>query len=101
MEETVAYLYSWCSTRDGVFKPADYRGVKMAVISLLGGSVMAGREESHSIMRDFKKGVRNGTISVGTLLFGLPEARETELYNLHLENIRVFEEKYNIKDEEN
>lgn len=105
MEETVSYLHSWCCTRDGKYKPVDYRGVKLAVISLLSNNVMASKEQSHNIIDEFKNGVINGSVLVqpATFIFaiGLPEFREAELYDKHCENVRLFEEKYHIKHEEN
>ena len=101
MEETVSYLHSWCCTKDGEYKPVDYRGVKMAVISLLNGSVMASREESHNILDDFKDGVKNGSILVQASLFSIPGLKESELYERHVENVKLFEKKYSIKHEKN
>ena len=99
MEETVSYLHSWCCTRNGEYHPTDYRSVKMAVISLLGGSAVAGREESHDIIGSFKNGVRNGSIMIGTQCFGLSKDYEEELYKKHTEHVKHFEEKYNIANE--
>jgi hypothetical protein len=101
MEETVSYLHSWCCTRNGEYHPTDYRGVKMAVISLLGGSAVASREESHDIIGSFKNGVRNGSIMIGTQCFGLSKDYEEELYKKHAEHVKHFEEKYNIANERN
>lgn len=105
MEETVSYLHSWCCTRDGEYKPVDYRGVKLALISLLGNNVMASREQSHSVIEAFKNGVINGNVMVSpatyVLAIGLPELRKSELYEKHCENVRLFEEKYCTKHEEN
>lgn len=101
MEETVSYLHSWCCTRDGKYHPTNYRHVKMAVISLLGGSAVASREESHGIIDKFKDGVKNGSIMIGTLCFGLSEEYEKELYKKHAEHVKHFEEKYDIENERN
>lgn len=105
MEETVSYLHSWCCTRNGKYEPVDYRGVKLALISLLSNNVMASKEESHSVIEEFKDGVINGNVmmSPATNVFalGLPEFRESELFEKHCENVRLFEEKYHIKHEEN
>lgn len=101
MEETVSYLHSWCCTKDGEYKPVAYRSVKMAVISLLSGHALADREESHNILKTFKNGVKNGDIILLTDCFGISSEYKNKLYQQHKQNIKLFEEKYNIENEEN
>lgn len=100
MEETVSYLHSWCCTKDGEYKPVAYRSVKMAVISLLGGYASADREESHNILKAFKNGVKNGDIALQIDCFGISNEYKSKLYHQHKQNIKLFEEKYNIENEE-
>lgn len=113
VDEMVTYLHSWCCTRNGRYEPVDYRSVKLALISLLNNNVMASREQSHKanaafkngIIDSFKNGIINGNVAVQPATFisaiSLPDFRKTELYEKHRENVRIFEEKYNIKHEEN
>lgn len=98
MEETVSYLHSWCCVCSGSYRMIDYRGVKLAVISLL-GSVTVNGEDSRNIINTFKKGYNDGTILLSTYAFGLSEEYENELYKKHVEHVKHFEEKYNIKNE--
>lgn len=95
MEETVSYLHSWCCIRDGKYRMVDYRGVKLAVITLL-GSATANGEDSHDIIGRFKAGYNDGTIILSTFPFGLSKEYEDELYKKHAEHVKHFEEKYNI-----
>ena len=87
------YLHSWACTRTGEYKPINTRATK----HILGLLVANG---SQNPIEDYKKGVEDGTIMLGTYCIGITDERRKQLYEKHRENIEEFEKKYNIKNEE-
>lgn len=93
LSECEKYLHSWACTMTGEYEPLDTRNVREILVCKIA-------DGSKTPIRDFKKGVKDHTISLPICCIDIIEPYRSELYKKHRKNVEEFEKKYNIKDEE-
>jgi hypothetical protein len=89
MQECEQYLHSWCCTRNGKYLPVDTQNVRKVLMNIVANG-------SKNPIKEFKNGIEDGTIILGTFAFGLPSETKNLLYEKHCENVKKFEKKYKI-----
>ena len=92
LSDCETYLHSWACTRNGKYEMHDTRKIREVLMLLVANG-------SKNPIRDFKKGVEDGTILFSTYAFALAEPYKNELYKKHRQNVEEFEKKYHIKNE--
>lgn len=96
MEDLTMYLHSLLCTMGGKYRPCDIRSVRKTVQIMMVERLY----DVEKVIDEFKSGILTGNIITSTFAFGLSDEQKKKLYEVHLNNIKEFEEKYNIKHEE-
>ena len=92
LEDVTRYLHSWVCTRIGEYRMCSISDVRKVLQMLMA------RDIHSDIIKEFKDGVEQGYILIGTMTFGMVENYKKKLYDEHRKIMKDFCKKYKYEE---